>query len=248
MGIEKSKAIVLKNQVFRETSYLVNFYTRDFGKINGIIKGVRGTTNKTNNNLEPFSISEIVFYKRKKGTLYTVSQCDLLKFYKNIRREYKKIVYAAYFVDLLSAVTTYEDKNEDLYDLAVSTLDILDQQKDPEAIKSIFEIKTLILSGFKPRIDACINCGREFLKEAKFSTRYGGLLCKNCFSEDRKAIDIYNGTLATMLHIEKANLDNVWRLNLTSEVKRQLNEILDNFIKYHIDTKIKSKFYADFLV
>jgi DNA repair protein RecO (recombination protein O) len=248
MSIEKSQAIVLKNQDLRETSSLATFYTRDFGKISGIMKGVRGSLNQTNNSLEIFSLSEIVFYRRKRGNLYTVSQCDLLNYYKNIREEYKRIIYATYFVDLLNAVTPFDQKNREVFDLTVETLKFLEETRDPQAIKNIYEIKTLILSGFKPRIDACIKCEKSISEQAGFSVRYGGLLCKSCSNDTGDVLDIYKGTLATMLHIENADLESVFRLNSTTKVRDQLNEILDNFIRYHIDKNIKSKFYADFLL
>ncbi len=248
MSIERSKAIILKNQDLRETSVLATFFTKDFGKISGIMKGVRGALNQTNNSLEPFSLSEIIFYKRKRGNLYTVSQCDLVEYFKNIREDYKRIIYATYFIDLLNAVTIFEDKNDMLFELVLETLSVLNQGKEPESTKSIFEVKTLMLSGFRPRIDACIKCERPILRQAKFSIRYGGLLCKDCFIEDRGAVDIYEGSLATMLHIENADLKSIFRLSILPQVEKQLDEILDNFIKFHIDKRLKSKFFADFLV
>lgn len=241
MSIEKSQAIILKKHDLRETSILATFFTKDFGKISGVIKGARGYLNRTYNSLELFSLSEIVFYKRRRGGLYTVSQCDLLNYFKNIRKDYNRLIYAIYFIDLLNAVTSFEDENQMLFELILKTLETLNQEKDPQAIKNIYEIKTLILSGFKPRVDSCIRCAHPILKKAKFSTRFGGLLCKDCFCEDGRSQDIYNGTLASMLHIEKSNFNNVWRLNLTIKVKKQLGSILDDFITYHIDKNIKSK-------
>lgn len=241
MSIEKSQAIIIKRQDLRETSILATFFTKDYGKISGVVKGARGTLNRTYNALELFSLSEIVFYKRRRGNLYTVSQCDLLDYFKEIRKDYSRVIHATYFVDLLNAVTSCEDKNEELFELILRTLGVLNQEKDPDAIKNIYEIKTLILSGFKPRVDSCIRCTRSISKKAKFSTRFGGLLCQDCLNEDRDSVDIYNGTLASMLHIEKADFNNVWRLNLTTKVKRQLSKILNNFIEFHIEKNIKSQ-------
>ena len=72
MSIERSKAIVLKNQDLRETSVLATFFTKDFGKISGIMKGIRGTFNQTNNSLELFSLSEIIF------SILTLVPCTLI--------------------------------------------------------------------------------------------------------------------------------------------------------------------------
>lgn len=245
MSIERSQAIVIKRQELRETSILATFYTKEHGKINGVVKGVRGPLNKTSNSLELFSLSEIIFYKRRRGNLYTVSQCDLLNYFKDIRKDYNRIIHATYFIDLLNTVTPNEDKNEKLFELILRTLETLNQERDSGAIRNIYEIKTLILSGFKPRVDSCIKCTQAVSEKAKFSTQFGGLLCSNCSSYDKAAVEIYNGTVASMLHIEKADFNNVWRLNLTVKVRNQLAEILDSFIKFHIDKNIKSKNFIE---
>lgn len=245
MGIEKTQAIILKQQDLRETSVLTTFFSKDHGKINGVAKGVRTSFNRGHNGLEIFSLSEIVFYKRSRGNLYTVSQCDLLDYFKEIRRNYKKLIYATYFVDILNAVTPSEDKNEALFELILETLKALSREKNPEAIKNIYEIKMLIISGFKPRLDVCITCAKPISKQAKFSIKLGGLLCQECFLRDSNSFEIYDGTLASMLHIEKTDFSHVWRLNLTPKVKKQLGEILNDFIQFHIDKKIKSKEFID---
>ena len=245
MSVEKSRAIILKKQRLRETSVLATFYTEDFGKISGVMKGVRGGLNKTYNSLELYSLSEIIFYKKNRGGLYTVGQCDLIDYFKEIRIDYEKTIYAFYFIELLNAITINEDKNEELFRLILKTLFSLKKNGSPAAVKNIYEIKTLILSGFKPRVDSCIICARPVSKRARFSTSLGGLLCDECFSRDRSSLEIYNGTLATMLHIEKADFDNVWRLNLTSKVRGQLSKVLSDFISFHINTNIKSKSFVE---
>ena len=241
MSIEKSQAIVLKRQKLRETSVLATLYTKDFGKISGVMKGVRGIQNKSVNFLEPFTLCEIVFYKNKRGGLYTISQCDLLDYFFEIRTDYDRIIHALYFIDLLDAVTQAEDNNNDLFELIHESLKALKVLKKPGPVKSIYEIKTLILSGFKPRVDSCIACGSSIEEKAKFSSKFGGLICYKCFAKDNLSHDIFKGTLASMLHIEKSDFDSVWRLDMTSKVRRQLSHILDDFIRFHIDKNIRSR-------
>jgi len=244
MSIEKSQAIVLKRQKLRETSVLATLYTKDFGKISGVMKGVRGIQNKSVNFLEPFTLCEIVFYKNKRGGLYTISQCDLLDYFFEIRTDYDRIIHALYFIDLLDAVTQAEDNNNDLFELIHESLKALKVLKKPGPVKSIYEIKTLILSGFKPRVDSCIACGSSIEEKAKFSSKFGGLICYKCFAKDNLSHDIFKGTLASMLHIEKSDFDSVWRLDMTSKVRRQLSHILDDFIRFHIDKNIRSRSFV----
>ena len=41
MAIQKTDAIVLKTQPFRSSSLIITFFTRSFGKLRGLAKGVR---------------------------------------------------------------------------------------------------------------------------------------------------------------------------------------------------------------
>lgn len=76
MSIEKSPAIVLKRRDFRETSLIAEFYTRDFGKLSGLLKGIKAEPAKFASTLEPFSHNEIIFYRKSNSSLHLVSQCD----------------------------------------------------------------------------------------------------------------------------------------------------------------------------
>ena len=70
MPIQKSEAIVLRSQDLRETSLIITFYTKDFGKIKGIVRGVRGPhAQYGGGSLEIFAHDEIVFYERKKADI-----------------------------------------------------------------------------------------------------------------------------------------------------------------------------------
>jgi len=70
MAILKTDALVINKRDFRETSLLADFYTRDHGKIRGILKGIRKDPRKFASTVEPFSRNEIVFYKSRTSTLH----------------------------------------------------------------------------------------------------------------------------------------------------------------------------------
>ena len=72
MAIQKSEGILLRSQNLRETSIILTFYTRDFGKIKGVIKGARGAATQYGRSaFELFALDEIVFYERKRSEMYT---------------------------------------------------------------------------------------------------------------------------------------------------------------------------------
>ena len=71
-------AFVLRTYDFRETSKIVNFYTRDFGKVKGILKGIRKDSKKFGSTLPLLSLNHIVFYKKRMTEIHLVSHCDLI--------------------------------------------------------------------------------------------------------------------------------------------------------------------------
>jgi len=161
MAIQKSEAIILRTRNFRETSLIVNLFTKDSGKINGLIKGIRSEPQRYGGLPLIFSHSFVVFYKRPERDLNLVTQCDAEDQFQPIRKNLEKTNYANYFIELLDAVTQSYDKNEKLFELIVDCLKTLCQNQESRQIARIFEVRLLNLSGFKPRLDACVKCQKE---------------------------------------------------------------------------------------
>jgi len=247
MPIQKTEALTLKTFDFRETSLIVNFFTRDFGKISGLLKGIRTDPRKFASTLEPFSCNEIIFYQKKEA-LHLVSQCDLKENFTPLRSSIEKVTLASMIMELIDALMPVEDKNPEVFELALSCLNAMCTSYDVDKITTIFKIKILALSGFKPHFDSCIGCGSRILGDAKFSVELGGLLCSRCFKKDYKARSIFRGTTATILHIERNDITNNMRLGINPQINRELNGILRSFFNFHIEKKLKTQDVWDKLV
>lgn len=244
MAIQKTEAIVLRTRDFRETSLIVNFFTRDFGKIGGLIKGIRNEPQRYGGLPLTFSRSVIVFYKRPSRDLNLVTQCDAKEQFLPIRKDLRKSHYAHYFLELLDAVTQDYDKNERLFQLIVNCLIALAENKECWQIARIFEIRLLNLSGFKPRLDTCVHCQNSisgFSAQARFSPILGGILCRRCFAFDRNARRVLPGSLACLDYIEKSSWPKVLQLKISSHSANELRQILSNFLDIHLDKEIKSR-------
>ena len=241
MSIHKTEAIVLSRRDFRETSLIVNFYTRDFGKLSGILKGIREDPAKFASTLEPFCLNEIIFYKKRNSSLHLVSQCDARNNFNIIRENISKIGLASIMMELIQAVMPLEDKNEEVFDLTLASLSELEINTNPDKIMTIFKIKMLALSGFKPHFDSCVCCDCRILGQAKFSLSLGGLLCGTCHNKDMRARSIFRGTVATILHIEKNDFRSNLNLGMNPQIKRELNSILNAFLNFHLERELKSQ-------
>ena len=241
MSIHKTEAIVLNKRDFRETSLIANFYTQDFGKLSGILKGIREDPAKFASTLETFSHNEIIFYQKRNSSLHLVSACDIRNNFAAIRQDISKIGMASIMMELLDAIMPAEDKNKEVFSLALACLKEIETNYNPEKIMIIFKIKILSLSGFKPHFDSCVSCADRILGESKFSLVLGGLLCPGCYHKDKSSRSIFRGTVASVLHIEKNDFLSNLNLGLNPQIKKELNLILNAFLNFHLNRELKSQ-------
>ena len=242
MSIQKTKGILLRRQDLRETSLILTFYTRDFGKIKGIVRGVRGPRSSIvgGANMEIFALDEVVFYERRRSDIFTISQCDLLEFFAPLRESLEKLAYASYLVELLDSVTVLGDKNPEAFDLLLNSLRLLAGECSTKRVARIFEIKLLHLLGLMPTLERCANCGSAVDGGGRFSFRHGGLICKKCLQSDREARPILQGTVKFIEHIRALPFERVARIKVASEVGHELERILRKFLDYHIERRLKT--------
>jgi DNA repair protein RecO (recombination protein O) len=241
MSIYKTEAVVLNKHDFRETSLIVNFYTRDFGKMSGILKGIRGEPAKFASKLEPFSYNEIIFYQKRNSPLHLVSACDVRDNFDMVRQSISKVGAASVMAELILAIMPQEEKNEAIFNLILTCLKELEINNNADKIMTIFKIKILALSGFKPHFDSCVSCDSKILGQSKFSLGMGGLLCVKCYNKDLSARTIFRGTIASILHIEKNDFKTNLNLGMNPQIKKELGLILNAFLNFHLEKELKSQ-------
>ena len=184
--LTKTDAIVLKSMKFRDTSKIVTFYTRKYGKIKGVAKGARVMKSKFGAALEPMTQVAIVLYRKEHRDLQLLSQCDIVKPYKNIHADMERMSIAMSVIERINQLTHEEEENALLYNLLVETMDELDRAtKNHINLLYAFELRYAALFGFSPGLDSCGDCGRsieDFNNERSvvFQLFKGAVLCPAC--------------------------------------------------------------------
>lgn len=240
MAINSTPAIVLKSYDVRETSRLVVFYTRDFGKVTGIMKGIRTDPKKFGSSVDKFSLNDIVYYEYRNKDVHLISQCDMRQFYGNVRKDIKRMSAASYMLELVDKVMPGEYVNEDIFQLMLDYLEALQSEADINRLVHILQIKTLLYSGFRPHLDACVKTGQTISGRARFSMKLGGLIASEVDVQDDQMRYVSPGAVASILHIEKSDWQHCLRLKLADNIKEELKYILNNFLVFHLEKHIKS--------
>ncbi|MBF0521599.1 MAG: DNA repair protein RecO [Candidatus Omnitrophica bacterium] len=241
--IIKTEAIVLKAFDYRETSRIARFFTKDYGKVSGVLKGIRKDPKKFGSHVDKFSVNDIVYYQYRNSDLHLISQCDLKQFFFPIRQDYKRSLAANYSLELVDVIMPTEQKNVEIYQLMLDYFKNLETVKDVDKLVHIFQIKVLLGSGFRPHIDSCVRCERKVHDHVRFSLSLGGLVCPNCPTTEAHVTAISQGTISSMLHIEQGDWPQCLRLGLTDLVRKELKYLLNNFLVYHLGKRIKTAKY-----
>lgn len=188
--ITRTDAVVLKSMKYRDTSKIVTFYTRRFGKLKGIAKGARQMKNKFGAALEPLTAVSLILYKKDHRELQLISQSDVLKTYKNIHNELERMAIGLSIIELLTQITHEEEGNEALYTLLVESLDQIDQtEKHLMNFFFAFEVRAASILGYMPSLEICAECGRKLddivaEDSAIFQTGKGAIICTRCWGAE----------------------------------------------------------------
>ena len=193
----KAEGIILRKQYLRETSYILTVFTREYGKIQGVIKGVRNPYPQFAGNFEIFTRCQLLFYTKKKRNLDLITQCETLDFFLNARKEIERLTYANYFIELINMVTAEHDTNADLYNTLLRSLVMLSEGVSPRRAGRIFEIKVLDALGMSPEMRMCADCGASSERCALVSEKSGGLICPEC-SKKQKGLLSFGFRLAVL--------------------------------------------------
>ena len=93
-AIERTKAIVLRRTNYGEADRILTLLTL-LGQRSAIARGMRREKNRLADGIELFVVSDIVL-RRGKGSLYTITQARLDRFYRQILQNYDRLQFERY--------------------------------------------------------------------------------------------------------------------------------------------------------
>jgi DNA repair protein RecO (recombination protein O) len=198
-------AVVLRTFKSGEADRVVVLWTRNFGKVRVLAKGVRKTTSRLGATLETLAYVKADLVKTR-GEFYIARHVAHKERLSTLRGSYSRISAGYAVVEAIDAIPSDGVADEAIFDLLTRVLLTLDDESyDPTLIPASFFFRLLALDGSEPVVDACVNCGRLEPLVA-FDAGVGGTLCDNCrqgLSLSRDALTLIRrmlgGDLASVL-------------------------------------------------
>lgn len=164
----KTKGIVLDHVLYRETSAVVHVYTRELGRQNYIVNGVRGNRkSKKTALLQPLNRLSMEVYHSPRKDLHRIREFSLHQPFLKIPYYQTTRAQAFFLTELLSKVLIMQDPATDLFDFLEHSVDLMDSDvKGSENLHLYVMFKLTRFLGFHPK-------GNEIGSKAWFDLKNG---------------------------------------------------------------------------
>ena len=176
------KGLVTAEVPIGDYDKLLTVFTKEYGKITVMGKGIRSIKSRYMTATQLFCYSEFVLsYKEDR---YWLREAVNLEIFFNIRNYIERVALAEYLLDLLNAYCVEGEEDPELLRLVLNSLYAIDKNIKPrEQIKAVFELKIGCISGFMPDLVACHNCGKYIDDNMYLDIIDPRLVCSECISQ-----------------------------------------------------------------
>jgi DNA repair protein RecO (recombination protein O) len=240
----ETQAIVLRRYPFRETSLIVSLYTHHYGKISGIVKGIRREPRRYGSYLDIFSLNDIIFYQRPLQGLCLISQAVLLEHFAHLSSSLPRFGAAGYVTDLVDTSTVDRDVDAALFILFHDSLKQLERAQDPTWLVRYFEIKLLGQLGWMSELDRCNLCHRVFEDgPLVYHATEQMILCRRCA---RRGEGFYfrMETLSFLRQLTALRQDQLGQVTASLQIRNEATTLLRQMIDFHIGYRLRSLEFA----
>jgi DNA repair protein RecO (recombination protein O) len=169
--------IILARKNYGEADRILNLYTKDFGRISLIAKGVRKPTSRKRGHIEIFSLLKLTAASGK--GLDILIEAELIDSFSEIRKDLNKVSLAYFFMEVIGKMTHEGEKHEELFYLILKNLNRLKDDQRLKTLKDAYIVDVLVLLGFWPKGEKLINPEdklEEITERHMSSKRVGKLL------------------------------------------------------------------------
>lgn len=232
MSSEKSDAIVIRQADFSESSRVLTLFTRDFGKVSCLAKGVKRLKSAFEGSLDLLSECSVVFIHKQTGGLSLLTEAQLRQRFKPSPKSLIHLYGGFYLAELLNSLTEENDPHPELFDAAVETLAVLSSEASPVAAIFHFELMALREIGQLPDFETCTICQSSIIlgDQSRFWVSQSGLICSRCGVSEYEHIQIQSGAIAVIRKMIDGEGHTMNRLVISDHQKRDIRKLLNSVI------------------
>ncbi|WP_417390862.1 DNA repair protein RecO [Gimesia sp.] len=241
MSNEKTEGIVIRLADFSESSKVITWFTRDFGKTAALAKGAKRLKSSFEAAIDLLATCRIVFIRKSSGGLDLLTEAQLVNRFRPYPGSLSNLYVGYYIAELLDALTEEYDPHPELYDAACEVLQHLQEHDDFQKSLIKFELSILEEIGQLPQFEYCAGCSRELgpSESYLYDAGNGGLYCQDCEQQRHGNVRVSRGAIAILQKLSNENTLLSQRLNLSLQQQREIRQLLSTTMSHILGRRPK---------
>ena len=234
--IHRDEGIVLRTYKLGEADRIVVVLTKARGKVRAVAKGVRKTKSKFGSRLEPMSHCVLQFYEGRELDL--VTQAETIDNFRAVREDLDRIGRGVSMLEVADQLAQEGEVNPQLYRMLLGALRTLESSASP-LVTPAFYWKVLALEGYRPEVDACVQCGADDTPLVAFDLESGGLLCRVC----QRGTPVSAEAVVMMRQILGGGLNDALTAGEAPDaagVVHEVDQLATRAVEHHLERRLRS--------
>jgi len=230
--------VVLSSHPHGEYDRRIVLLTKERGKISAFARGARKSTSPLLAVSNTFVFGTFTLYEGR--TSYSLMQASVKQYFTEFAKVQPEVYYGFYFLEFADYYSREGTDESDMINLLYMTMKaLLHRQLDNDLIRSIFELKAMVINGEYPQVFECPNCGK---KEdlTMFSVEKGGIYCSDCTKVSVNGFTVSPAALYTLQYIIASSIEKLYTFTVVDEVKNEIRNIMKRYIARYIDKRFKT--------
>ena len=235
------ECVVLKQTSYKENDVILHVYTKDYGKLSFVAKGIRKLTSKNARASSPMMISE--FSVNLKKGLSTLIKASPLNYLRHIKESIESEIVGNYILEYFYRCVEENEPDEDVYNHLVESLKALDHGYSPLLVYCLFQVFILEHNGISVDVDGCVVCGSS--RVVSISVNDGGFVCDQHYQNN---VIYPKEMLKAFRHLHKLTINNIDSLHIEECYLKEIMKIHDTYINEYCGIVLKSSTFIQQIV
>lgn len=212
--------------------------TKERGKITAFARGARKSTSPLLAIANPFVFGSFQLYEGRSA--YTLAQANIREYFTELAARQPGVYYGFYFLEIADYYGREGNRETAMLNLLYVTMKALLKDQIPDKlIRSVFELKSMVINGEFPRVFECVACGKkEGLTHISFT--HSGCICRECVNAVRDARPISPTALYTLQYIISSPIEKLYTFTVKPEIEKEVARWMSRYMDLYTDKKFKS--------
>lgn len=223
--MHQSRAIVLRQIKYSETSLILKIYTEKEGLLSFIAKGVRGKKGKLRSaQFQALNLIDLSYREARKSQLRQINDLKVIEPFTDLPFNPIKRTIAMFMAELIQNAIKEQEPNAKLFDFLYNSIHWIDLSKESYShFHLLFMMKFTKYLGFYPMPDG--------YKEARYFDLQQGVFSRG---EPTHSYFIDSEQLSAWKQLINVKLETINSFQLSNTLKRKLLQTMMLYYKLHL--------------